>query len=226
MKKSYKIQPFLLIEKPVFASIKDPDLVKNKDKVWVGYNLRFNPLVKMTKRYISAYPSQPIKATFLCESDARTWRPGNYLNRVSFNPEFGGGCLNELSHEIDLMYFLFAPSKHSINENDLKFEDYGLGLVDTSAKFSLNAENLKCDFTLNIASEVNERFFKVYFHDGTYIKCDIKLGSISGNIEFEQEFSSNHPYIEQLWFCNSPDFSTNYTDALKVAQIIKELKGC
>lgn len=217
---------FFLIEKPIFGSIGNLDFIKNKDKVWVGYNLRFNPLIQMTKRFISAYPSPPIKANFLCESDARTWRPGNFLTHVSFNPNLGGGCLNELSHEIDLMYFLLSPSNYSIIENNLKFEDYGLGQIDTCANFSLLTESLKCDFTLSIASKVNQRFFIIYFQDGNYIKCDIKLSSISGSLDFEQEFSNNLPYIEQFHYCNSTNFQTNYIDALKVVEIIQELKNC
>ena len=180
----------------------------------------------MTKRYISTYPSPPVKATFLCESDARTWRPGNFLNRVSFNPNLGGGCLNELSHEIDLMYFLFCPSKYSIIESNLKFEDFGLGKIDTYATFGLLSESLECDFTLSIASKVNQRFFKVFFQDGNYIKCDIRLSSISGSFNFEQEFPSDLPYVDQFRYCNSAKFRTNYRDALKVVKIIQELKNC
>ena len=217
---------FYLIEKPMFGSIGNSRVIKNKDKVWVGYNLRFNPLVQMAKRYIGAYPSRVVKVDFLCESDARTWRSGNYLTRVSFNPKLGGGCLNELSHELDLMYFLFAPSKYSIAGNNLKFKDYGLGQIDTYANFSLELESLKCDFILNITSKVNKRFFKVYFQDGNYIKCDIMLSAISGSLDFEQKFANNLPYIEQFRFCNSADFQTNYFDALNVVQIIQELKNC
>ena len=61
----------------------------------------------MTKRCISTYPSPPVKATFLCESDEL----GDLVifKPVSFNPNLGGGCLNELSHEIDLMFFYSVP---------------------------------------------------------------------------------------------------------------------
>lgn len=218
---------FILIEKPIFGSLINPEIIKNKNKIWVGYNLRFNPIVQMTKRFISTYSSPPIKATFVCESDARTWRSGDYLTRVSFNPNLGGGCLNELSHEIDLMCFLFENCNYSITENKLKFEDHGLGKIDTCANFSLLvAPRLKCDFTLNIASKVNQRFFKIYFQDGKYIKCDIMCSRITGCLEFKQEFSSNLPYVNQLRYCGSANFQTNFRDALKVVQIIEDLKDC
>ena len=34
-----------------------------------------------------------------------SWRDGHYTKSVSANKKFGGGVINELSHELDLMLF-------------------------------------------------------------------------------------------------------------------------
>jgi predicted dehydrogenase len=217
---------FILVEKPIFGSLKNQNIIHNINNIWVGYNLRFNPLVQRVKKFISSHRSPPIKANFVCHSDARIWRSGDYLKRVSFNPRLGGGCLNELSHEIDLMFFLFGHHNYSIIKNNHKFEDHGLGKIDTYVAFSMAMENLKCDFNLDITSKINQRFFEIYFQDGKYIKCDIMHSKITGCIELEEEFSNNLPYIKQFIYCESTNFKSNVRDSLKIVQIIEELRYC
>ena len=40
-----------------------------------------------------------------------SWRDGHYTKSVSANKKFGRGVINELSHELDLMLFLFGKPK-------------------------------------------------------------------------------------------------------------------
>ena len=45
-------------------------------------------------------------------SNYKTWRDNNYLHSVSHSKKLGGGVVNELSHEIDYMIYLFnQPDK-------------------------------------------------------------------------------------------------------------------
>ena len=42
-----------------------------------------------------------------------TWRKGDYTKSVSAKKKYGGGVINELSHELDLMLYLFGKPKQS-----------------------------------------------------------------------------------------------------------------
>ena len=54
---------------------------------------------------------QILESSIITNSYLPNWRKGDYSKHVSSRKELGGGVLNELSHELDLMYFLFGKPK-------------------------------------------------------------------------------------------------------------------
>jgi len=92
----------ILIEKPLFTEYKKIKIKNNK--VFVGYNLRFNPIVQFIKK--KKKKKKIWSAIAICGSYLPKWRQNrNYYNSHSAKKKYGGGVLLELSHEID--YFLW-----------------------------------------------------------------------------------------------------------------------
>jgi len=100
----------ILIEKPIAATSNDLlgfDFGLLKKQTFVGYNLRFHPLIQFIKNEIKdqhilsfhAYVGQHLP----------TWRPNqDYKESYSAHKNLGGGVLRDLSHELDYAIWMLG----------------------------------------------------------------------------------------------------------------------
>jgi predicted dehydrogenase len=97
----------VLVEKPLLHEIYD--LPKNKFKnIWVGYNLRFHPLIQKLRRIIEK--ESAISVNVVAGQYLPHWRPAqDYRSSYSACRQEGGGVLRDLSHELDYVTWLFGP---------------------------------------------------------------------------------------------------------------------
>ena len=105
----------LLIEKPLADRPEGLDTLvahckKHALVLMTGYNLRFSPSLRETRRLIE---SGAIGHVLGVRSEVGQylpdWRPdGDYRQTVSAQRALGGGALLELSHEFDYLYWLFG----------------------------------------------------------------------------------------------------------------------
>lgn len=166
----------ILVEKPLSDSSKK--LVNiidaDKDLIRVGYCLRHLPVVSTFRDYLNNNIGNKgiKKVDVICLSNARKWRDKFFLNSVSARRELGGGVLRELSHEIDLINWLFnAPEviethniKYSIPEID----------VETATRFSFYYRNgFTVEFNLDFGSGREVREVRVETHDASRILLDV-----------------------------------------------------
>ena len=127
-----------LVEKPLYfksLSLKEEKqllqtIKKNKILIQTAYCLRFHPAIVFLKRFIEKNKKEKIlNIQFLTNSFLPLWRTGDYRKHVSGSKKLGGGVLNELSHEIDLIIYLFGLPKPIIsrisnsNNLDINVED-------------------------------------------------------------------------------------------------------
>ena len=107
----YKIKA-ILVEKPIFLDL-NATLKTNNDNIFVGYNLRFHPLLRTLKKEIQN--KKIISADATVGSYLPNWRKEtNYKNSYSVSSKRGGGVLRDLSHEIDYLSFLFGKTKELV----------------------------------------------------------------------------------------------------------------
>ncbi len=96
----------ILVEKPLFESINDFHIKYNQ--VYVGYNLRFHPLLQKIRETIDG--RQLWNFQVFCGSYLPDWRLGrDYRKTSSAKKEAGGGVLLDLSHELDYVQWLAGP---------------------------------------------------------------------------------------------------------------------
>jgi CMP-N,N'-diacetyllegionaminic acid synthase len=96
----------ILVEKPLFDSI--TNLVIKHNEVYVGYNLRFHPLLQKIKDAVTGRKLWNIQV--FCGSYLPDWRPGrDYRETSSAKLDSGGGVLLDLSHELDYIQWLAGP---------------------------------------------------------------------------------------------------------------------
>ena len=95
----------VLIEKPLFSK---PDRINvKKNKYFVGYNLRFNPIINFLKTKIRSKKIWSVN--IFCGSYLPSWRNNiHYSKSSSAKKKLGGGVLLDLSHELDYIQWLFG----------------------------------------------------------------------------------------------------------------------
>lgn len=99
----------IMVEKPIFHNTPET-LTHLRDyahPVYVGYHLRFHPVTQTLHRLLA--DETPLSAAIYTGQHLSTWRPGtNHLEGYSAHASQGGGVLRDLSHELDLLSFLFG----------------------------------------------------------------------------------------------------------------------
>lgn len=202
----------VLVEKPLFNGFEErnfPIKKNNWEKIYVGYILRFDPIIYKTKELIKSgklgdlYFGRIWAGQFLPE-----WRPNtDYRKTVSAQRKLGGGPLHELSHEIDYITYLLdsTPSKvlcdlQKLTNLEIDTEDF------CSLKFKFNRVNINLD--LDFIANPAKLGFCLFFKNGT-IEADFVSRKLEvlfrNNLEkIDVEISSfNSLYIEQLHHLNS-----------------------
>jgi predicted dehydrogenase len=153
----------ILVEKPLFNNY-TPDFVITSNKVFIGYNLRFHPVISELKVILSEFKNI-YYANFFVGQYLPSWRPDrDYKLSYSAKKEEGGGVLLDLSHEIDLLHWLFGKiekfsslvTKHSALE--ISSEDIALiqGVTDKNIVFSISMDYLSKIVTRRILIHTEE----------------------------------------------------------------------
>lgn len=103
----YGYSGLVLVEKPLFRDTPETVPIFPFD-LFVGYNLRFHPVVEAFKerwgseRFLSCHA--------YCGQILESWRKGRpSKSAYSASRAEGGGVLRDLSHELDLLIHLFGP---------------------------------------------------------------------------------------------------------------------
>ena len=147
----------VLIEKPLF--IKFQSIGKNlNNKYFVGYNLRFHPVIIYLKKFLQK--KKILSINIISHSFLPSWRKKNYKHSVTAKKKLGGGVLLELSHELDFLKWLFKKVKilqvfnKKISELKINTDD----ILNLSGK--VNKKSF-LNLNINFFSRINCRRIKV-----------------------------------------------------------------
>jgi predicted dehydrogenase len=191
----------ILVEKPLFDS-KYPLEVKN-NLVFVGYNLRFHPILQKIKKFTSGRDLWNMQ--IFCGSYLPDWRPGrDYRQTSSAKKGSGGGVLLDLSHELDYAQMLAGPMiiEHVVCEkiSDLEIETEDLLLL--SGK---NLDGVNIHITLNYFTQIPIRQILID-GEGISIRADLISNTLSVMKGGESSFLS-WPKLERDETYTSQHFS-------------------
>lgn len=129
----------ILVEKPLFDSMANFKVLKNE--VYVGYNLRFHPLINKIRTLCHGRKLWTIHV--FCGSYLPDWRPDrDYRATSSARKDYGGGVLLDLSHELDYVHWLAGSInvEHAVSEkvSDLEIKSDDLLLMSGQTERGAN----------------------------------------------------------------------------------------
>ena len=147
----------ILVEKPLFEKMYNLKIKKNK--VYTGYNLRFNPLIIFIKKILKKI--NVVFVSVYCGYHLPYWRKNiPYTKSYSASKIKGGGVISDLSHEIDYINFIFGKIK-IINIIKKKISNLKISSEDF---FFLNGTSKKSkivQISLNYISKKKVRDIKI-----------------------------------------------------------------
>ena len=213
----------ILVEKPLFhkaTTLSDKVLEKN---IFVGYNLRFHPVLQALKNRIA---NQRILTIHInCGSYLPDWRPGrDYREVESSSDKNSGGVVRELSHELDYLLWLFGDVENlsanhgHLSNLDMKADDFLVmnGITESGAVFSLN---------LDFFDTIGERKVRVNTENGTYI-VDLLANTITDGKKtdlFELEKDHTYKAMHRAILDNDKRYLCSLSEGGRVMELIDEI---
>jgi len=210
----------LLIEKPLASNVEGiGELIDicdlNKQVLQLGYNLR---LLKTLQRFRNEIRAGSIGEVLSvrCEIGQYlpSWRPGtDYRKGVSARSDLGGGALLELSHELDMLRWVFGDAlwvnswMGHISTLEIDVEDCVMSQIglQNGAVAQVNMDLLRHD-TTRICTAIGS-------------KGSLRWDAISGSV-------SQFDIKKNIWrtlFCEKPDQDYSYREQIKV--FLKAIDG-
>ena len=214
----------VLIEKPLFEKLHTLE-DNNFSFAAVGYNLRFHPAIVWLKDTLPKL-GKLSSANFYVGQYLPTWRPdSDYRKSSSARDISGGGVLRDLSHELDLVQYLFGDWQQ-LTAVGGKFSDLEIATDDT---FSILMTSTKCNaisVQLNYIDRIKQRYITINGNNGT-----VSIDLISNTAKFSDldvKFSVNadDTYVAQhlAVISNDSQNTCSLSEALKVVETIQAIE--
>lgn len=161
-----------LIEKPIasdFTQIKKVEgKIRNRNnKIYIGYNLRFHPIVTKIKEIIDSGKFGKVLKAVLCVGEYLPfWHPyEDYRKSYSARKELGGGVLRTLSHEIDLGQYLFG-NYNRIFARISKISDLDINVDDSTDIFAEMKNRIILKISMDYLNPLGIRNGEIFFEKG------------------------------------------------------------
>lgn len=217
----------ILVEKPLF--MKDYKILKNYNKIFVGYNLRFHPVVQYVRKIIKN--KKILTFDVICKTNLRMWRNRPYINASSASKDKGGGVLMDLSHEIDYLFYLLG-NLIPIYSYNKKISNLKITSDDTLYSFGKTKKNTFFSMIFNYYSKINMRSFTISSNTQTIIGDFInkKVIYLKNGKKYTKEwknFNLDETYINQhksIIYDNNKNILCDFNQGRKILNIINNIK--
>ena len=218
----------ILVEKPLFSQIQNLSL---NNLVYVGYNLRFHPVILKIKEIIST--DKVLSCHVITGQYLPSWRPNSdYRKSYSAHKSLGGGVILDLSHELDFITFLtgkisrLSSAFDKISNLEIDSED-SMSLVGMTESNTLI--NLSVDYLLKIPQRkitiTTTKFTLIGDLINNTLQIAYEYNEIE-NINFEP-LERNYTYtkMHKALLENNKEFLCSYNEGLSLLDLVNTIKA-
>ena len=217
----------IFCEKPLFETIKDLKIKKNS--VFVGYVLRFHPLLQKLKEFLQS--EKVISVHVNCGQYLPTWRSDrDYTNSYSAKKSEGGGVLLDLSHEIDYVQWLFGKLSE-IKSYQMKVSDLDIDSDDLMTFIGKTDMKVIVNVSIDYISKITQRKLLVHTLENSYELDFLENRLVEKNksgLEEVYNFTNleRNYMFEQMHMSILTDkkYVCNYEEGIKVMETISMIQ--
>lgn len=217
----------IFCEKPLFEEKKYLTIKKNK--VFIGYVLRYHPLLQKVKEELKE--EQVISVNISCGQYLPTWRTNiNYKDSYSAKKDEGGGVLLDLSHEIDYLHWLCGEMRE-LKSYQLKISDLEIDSDDITTFIGKTKKDVLVNLTIDYISKITNRKLIIHTLNKT-LELDFILNRLNINDksndknEFKIENLERNYMFQEMHkdVLTKNKYICKYDEALKVMNTISYIQ--
>ncbi len=225
----------VLIEKPIAYSSADAEkLSAYSENVRVAYCVRFLPLINIIKEIATS--EKVYKISFKRSYYLPKWHPyADYRTEYTAKKELGGGVIRTLSHEIDLMLYLFGEPVSTVGVTD-KISALEIDTDDFAFVTCKMKSGARINFELDFFSPKNVNSAEMFTEKGKYTwDMNEMLFTSYSETAPERLYGPELFNIEKMYSNQAEDFigfvkgnkseNATYQSSLSVLNIIEEVDG-
>ena len=217
----------ILVEKPLFKEFKRIKIKRNK--VFVGYNLRYHPIIIFIKNFIEKRKIFSVHIN--CHSYLPNWRKGvDYSKSNTAKRKYGGGALLELSHELDYLQLIFDKI-YKLNHVTVK--KISNLKINTDDYVNIIGKTIKSNFCVNLnlfSLQIQRRIMingKGFSLEGDLIENTIRI--FEKNKKKIKKFKVDTEYTYKVQhkslLSNVYENSCTYRQGVQLMLIINKIKN-
>ncbi len=213
----------VLVEKPLYHK---PTNFNNYGfrRLAIGYHLRFNPIIRKMRKII--FDQRVISVHSYVGQFLPSWRSNKpYKDSYSAHPALGGGVTSDLSHEFDLITWLFGGWTELVSHGG-KVSDL---LIQSDDCFSVILRTKNCEhvnINVNYLDHSPSRTLKVLTNDHSYnldlIKKTLEIDNKVEHFKYEHDDVYKNMHLAVLDPAAS-DFC-NYRQGWDVVNMVNAIK--
>ncbi|AYJ79318.1 oxidoreductase [Aliarcobacter cryaerophilus ATCC 43158] len=217
----------IFCEKPLFESKQDLEIKNNR--LFIGYVLRFHPLLEKLKEFVKN--EKIILLNAKCGQYLPSWRVDtDYRKCYSSKKEEGGGVLLDLSHEIDYVQWLCGQI-NELQSYQVKISDLEINSDDLTMLIGKTNQDIFINISIDYISKITHRKLLIETLEYTYELDFIENKLIKKDkTGFEEIFSSlnlkrNYMFEQMhLDIFNQQKNICTFKEALEVMQTISTIQ--
>jgi len=176
----------IFCEKPLFKSKQNLEIINNS--VFIGYVLRFHPLLEKLKEFTK--DEKIISVNAKCGQYLSSWRPNtDYKKCYSAKKEEGGGVLLDLSHEIDYVQWLCGQISE-IKSFQVKASDLEIDSDDLTIFIGKASNGVLVNISIDYISKITHRRLFIETFEYTY-----ELDFISNKLVKKNKIGLEETYV-------------------------------
>lgn len=210
----------ILVEKPLFEGNR---ILGHPKNVFVGYNLRFHPLLESIHKTFGR--SDVLHASAYVGQHLSLWRKGvNHLESYSSHKNQGGGVLRDLSHEIDYLNWLIGPFRRVLGTVE-KIGDVTIDSEDCVQALLESVHGARATIQLNCLDFVQQRRLTVTTKQQTAV-ADFITGEVqtqNGRERFSVERDDTYRAMHSNILSGKETKACSYADGVVVLKIIEAI---
>ena len=214
-------------EKPLFGT--KEELIIRNNEVYVGYVLRFHPLMAKLKSFVEEETIISIHVT--TGQYLPTWRPQrDYRETYSAHKDQGGGVLLDLSHEIDYLQWL-GGKVEEIKSYQRTVSDLEIDSDDLTTFIGRTTNGIVVNVSMDYISKIPFRSMLLHTFEHTYhldlIKNELLRKDKQGHEEaFDCKDMERNTMFEKMHraIISRRQMACTYAEALDVMQTIATIQ--
>jgi predicted dehydrogenase len=223
-----------LIEKPITHSFADAEkLSAYSGNLRVAYCVRFLPLIHTVKEIV--LEEKMYKLSFKRSYHLPKWHPyADYRTEYTAKKELGGGVIRTLSHEIDLMLYLFGAPTSTTGLTD-KISPLEIDTDDFAFVTCKMKNGARVNFELDFFSPKNVNIAEMFTERGKYTWDMTEMLFTPYNETVPERLYGNELFdVDKMYMNQMNDFigfiktgkseNADFSSAKKVLQIIETIE--